>query len=200
MNTVTHFVTRKVFNQFGNTLVESVVYTVWQSLVRETVCNHDQFGIDVQKTCLTRKWFFKRHWTDPTLSRFCYCSGLTYSVWMGIFHSGWGCAAVNLAKHERFPGLKWLKAGPPPPWGYFCHLWSKTLHFFFVWKVLEKNEKWRQLCAHAQWWSPWRRKNVEKGHLALSNLTFLLIAIDRNGFPRLKEEGLIYKKLPQIFA
>ena len=26
-----------------------------------------------------------------------------------------------------------------------------------------------------------------------------LIAIDRNGFPKMKEEGLIYKRLPQIF-
>ena len=42
-------------------------------------------------------------------------------------------------------------------------------------------------------------KNVEKGHLAPSNLTFLIIAIDRNGFRRMKEEGLIYKMLPQIF-
>ena len=42
-------------------------------------------------------------------------------------------------------------------------------------------------------------QNVEKGHLAPSNLTFLIIAIDTNGFRRMKEEGLIYKKLPQIF-
>ena len=42
-------------------------------------------------------------------------------------------------------------------------------------------------------------KKVEKGHLAPSNLTFLIIAIDRNGFRRIKEEGLIYKLLPQIF-
>ena len=28
---------------------------------------------------------------------------------------------------------------------------------------------------------------------------FLLIAIDGNGFRRMKEEGLIYKGLPQIF-
>ena len=32
-----------------------------------------------------------------------------------------------------------------------------------------------------------------KGHLAPSNLTFLLIAIDENGFRRMKEE-LIYKR------
>ena len=54
-------------------------------------------------------------------------------------------------------------------------------------------------CAHAQWWSPWRRKNVEKGHLALPNLQFLLIAIDRNGFRRMKEEGQIYITMPQFF-
>ena len=40
---------------------------------------------------------------------------------------------------------------------------------------------------------------MTKGHLAPSNLTFLIIAIDRNGFRRMKEEGLIYKTLPQIF-
>ena len=42
-------------------------------------------------------------------------------------------------------------------------------------------------------------QNVEKGHLAPPNLTFLLIAIDRNGFRRVKEEGQICKRLPQIF-
>ena len=43
------------------------------------------------------------------------------------------------------------------------------------------------------------RKNVEKKHIAPSNLTFLLIALDRNGFHRLKEEGQIYKTQQQIF-
>ena len=43
---------------------------------------------------------------------------------------------------------------------------------FFCLKALGKNEKWHHFCAHAQWWSLWRRKNVEKGDLALSNLTF----------------------------
>ena len=36
------------------------------------------------------------------------------------------------------------------------------------------------------------KKNVKKGRLASSNLTFLRIAIDENGFRRMKEEGLIY--------
>ena len=42
-------------------------------------------------------------------------------------------------------------------------------------------------------------QNVEKRHLASSNLTFLRIAMDENGFRRMKEEGQIYKTLPQNF-
>ena len=40
---------------------------------------------------------------------------------------------------------------------------------------------------------------MSKKGTAPSNLTFLLIAIDTNGFRRMKEEGLIYKTVPQIF-
>ena len=32
---------------------------------------------------------------------------------------------------------------------------------FFAWKLLKKYEKWHHFCAHAQWWSPWRPKNVK---------------------------------------
>ena len=78
-------------------------------------------------------------------------------------------------------------------------IFGRRALIFFCLKALGKNEKWCHFCAHAQWWSPWRRKNVEKGHLAPSNLTFLIIAIDRNGFRRMKEEGLIYQTLPRIF-
>ena len=44
-------------------------------------------------------------------------------------------------------------------------------------------------------------KMSKKGHLARapSNLTFLIIAIDRNGFRRMKEEGLIYKTCLRFF-
>ena len=95
-----------------------------------------------------------------------------------------------------------FKAGPPPPppEAILVIFGRRALIFFVVvWKLLEKYEKWHHFCAHAQWWSPWRRKHVEKGHLTPSNLTFLLIVIDRNGFRRMKEEGLIYKTLPQNF-
>ena len=37
------------------------------------------------------------------------------------------------------------------------------------------------LCAHVQWWSPWRRKNVEKRLLAVF-VEICFFAIDRNGF------------------
>ena len=87
----------------------------------------------------------------------------------------------------------------PPPLEAILVIFGRRALIFFCLKALGKNEKWRHFCAHAQWWSPWRRKNVEKGHLAPSNLTFLIIAIDTNGFRRMKEEGLIYKTLPQIF-
>ena len=55
-----------------------------------------------------------------------------------------------------------LKAGPPPLEAILVIIGRRAL-IFFVWKLLEKNEKWRHFCAHAQWWSPWRRKNAEKG-------------------------------------
>ena len=99
--------------------------------------------------------------------------------------------------HIASPVIDNIKAGPPLE--AILVIFGRRPLIFFVWKLLEKNEKWRHFCAHAQWWSPWRRKNVEKGHLTPSNLTFLLFAIDTNGFRRMKEEGLIYKTLPQIF-
>ena len=139
-----------------------------------------------------------------------FCTWCNYRCWFCVGKAFWRWFYPRSRKRDHFqtlatgvPKLKtWLgtqrvKAGPP--WGYFSHLWSESLTFFFVWKLLEKNEKWHHFCAHEQWWSPWRRKNVEKGHLTPSNLTFLLIAIDTNGFRRMKEEGQIYKKLPQIF-
>ena len=42
-------------------------------------------------------------------------------------------------------------------------------------------------------------KMSKKGTSLPSNLTFLTLAIDRNGFRRLKEEGLIYKSCLRFF-
>ena len=45
---------------------------------------------------------------------------------------------------------------PPPPLEAILVIFRRRALIFFVWKLLEKNEKWHHLCAHAQWWSPWR--------------------------------------------
>ena len=42
-------------------------------------------------------------------------------------------------------------------------------------------------------------QKCQKGQLAQSNLTFLLIAIDRNGFRRMKEEQQVYKTFASDF-
>ena len=60
------------------------------------------------------------------------------------------------------------------------------------------------LCAHAQWRSPLRGKNVEKGQLAPSNLT-LFISCDRQKWFSQNERGRadlqmvasIFKVLPR---
>ena len=64
-----------------------------------------------------------------------------------------------------------LKAGPLEA---ILVIFGRRALIFFFWKLLEKYEKWHHFRAHAQWSSPWRRKNVDKGHLAPSNLTFFI--------------------------
>ena len=75
----------------------------------------------------------------------------------------------------------------------FCR---RALIFFFAWKLLEKCEKSHHFCADAQWWSPSRRKKVEKGHLALSNWTWK--KKKTNGFRKMKGEGQITKRYPRF--
>ena len=87
------------------------------------------------------------------------------------------------------------------PLGAILVIFGRRALTFFFWRLLPwknmKNDT--TLCACAVVIILETQKNVEKGHLAPSNLTFLLIAIDWNGFRRMKEEGQIYKNLPQIF-
>ena len=42
-------------------------------------------------------------------------------------------------------------------------------------------------------------QKCRKRHLASTNVTFLRIVIDKNGFRRMKYEGQIYKTVPQVF-
>ena len=77
-------------------------------------------------------------------------------------------------------------------------IFGRRALIFFVWKLLEKIKMTPLLCACAVVITL-ETKNVEKGHLAPSNWTFWLIAIDRNGFRRMKEEGQIYKGCLRFF-
>ena len=88
-----------------------------------------------------------------------------------------------------------FKAGPLEA---ILVIFGRRALVFFCLKALEK--KWKMtplLCACAVVITLETQK-CRKGHLAPPNLTFLLFAIDTNGFRRMKEEGLIYKTLPQI--
>ena len=52
---------------------------------------------------------------------------------------------------------------PQDPLEAILVIFGRRALIFFVWKLFEKNEKRHHFCAHAQWRSPCRRKNVEKG-------------------------------------
>ena len=77
-------------------------------------------------------------------------------------------------------------------------IFGRRALIFFCLKALGRKRKMTPLlCACAVVITLERRKNAEKGHLACSvEFNFLLIAIDRNGFRRVKEEGQIYKTMP----
>ena len=128
------------------------------------------------------------------------CYNLHKSAGMHALH----CETFR-SRHNRnfnfFSILTPYSSHSDPPEAILVIFGRRALIFLFLFlKALGKIWKlWHHFCVHAQWRSPWRRKNVEKGHLAPSNLTFLLTAIDRNGFRRMKEEAQIYKMLQQIF-
>ena len=87
-----------------------------------------------------------------------------------IFYKNYQIVSTNVKDHlgsgSRGIEESWMrvrfKAGPPPLEAILVIFGRRAL-IFFVWKLLGKNEKWHHFYAHAQWWSPWRRKNVEKG-------------------------------------
>ena len=72
-----------------------------------------------------------------------------------------------LKKIESFS----LRQDPPPPIEAILVIFGHSFLIFFR-KVFEIYEKWHHFCAHAQQWSRWRRRNVEKRHPTSLNLTF----------------------------
>ena len=89
-----------------------------------------------------------------------------------------------------------IKAGPLEA---ILVIFGRKALFLFVWKVLEKKKNDATFVRMRSGDHLGDSKMLKKGHLAPSNSTFLIFAIDRNGSHRMKEEGLIYKALPQIF-
>ena len=70
---------------------------------------------------------------------------------------------------------------------------------FFLFESSCKNMKYdTTLCACAVVITLETQKCRKRAPRSVG-FNFLLIAIDRKGFRRMKEEGHIYKKLPQIF-
>ena len=64
----------------------------------------------------------------------------------------------------------WFKAGLPLD--AILVIFGRRALLFFCLKALGRYEKWHHFCAHAQWSSPWRRKKVDKGHLAPLEFNF----------------------------
>ena len=89
-----------------------------------------------------------------------------------------------------------FKAGPLEAVLVIFGCSSLIFFFFFFESSWKKYEKWNYFGA--QWWSLGRLKNVEKRHLASSNLSFWRITTDKNGFRRMKEEGQILVFAPRL--
>ena len=91
-----------------------------------------------------------------------------------------------------------VKARLPPPLEAILVIFGCRALIFFLfessWKNMKNDTTFVRMRSGDHLGDA---KNVEKRHLAPLNLTFLLIAIDRNGFRRMKDEGQIYKTLPQ---
>ena len=84
-----------------------------------------------------------------------------------------------------------------PLWGYLVIFGRRALIYFFVWKLLEKmNNDTTFVCMRSGDHLGDAKCQKRAPHSVEFN--FSLIAIDTNGFRRMKE-GQIYKTLPQIF-
>ena len=114
---------------------------------------------------------------------------------------GFRIGAILLVKNSSIDCESFISglSSPPPPFEAILVIFGRRALIFFCLKALEKNEKWHHFCAHAQWWSPWRRKNVEKGHLAPSNSTFFIICDRHKRFSQNERRRIDLQNLPQIF-
>ena len=74
---------------------------------------------------------------------------------------------------------------PPHPFEAILVIFGRSFLNFFVWKVLENMKNDTTFVRMRSSDHPGDAK-MSKRHLALSNLTFLQIAIDENGFRRMK--------------
>ena len=97
---------------------------------------------------------------------------------------------------DDFPPFFYFKAGPLEA---ILVIFGRRALNFFVRKLLEKNEKRHHFCRMLSGDHLGDEKMSKKVISFRRILTFLLIAIDRNGFRGMKEERQIYKTLPQIF-
>ena len=75
----------------------------------------------------------------------------------------------------------------------------RALIFFFAWKLLENMKNDTTFVRMRSSDHLGNAKMSKKAPRSVKVNFFFLIAIDRNGFRRRKEEGQIYKMLPQIF-
>ena len=82
---------------------------------------------------------------------------------------------------------------PPPPLSYFVIFGCRALIFFLLFESSWKNMKMTPLLCACAVGITLETQKCRKRVPRSSNLTSLLIAIDRNGFRRMKEEGQIYK-------
>ena len=94
----------------------------------------------------------------------------------------------------------WNQGGPAlrqDPLEAILVIFGRRALIFFCLKALEKKWKMTPLLCPCAVMITLETKNVKKGHLASSNLTFLIV--DRNDFRSMKEEGLTYKSCLRFF-
>ena len=89
-------------------------------------------------------------------------------------------------------------AGPPPLEAILVIFGRKALIFFCLKALWKKKWKWHHFCAHAQWWSPWRRKKCRKKAPHSIEFNFF-ISCDRQKRSQNERRRADLQTLPKIF-